>query len=108
MPRYDRSVTLVDAAGNPINIGNPLPTSGGGGGGGGAVTVADGADTCEGSTTDIAVTGDNPGTISAKLRGINKILADVWDAVNHAFRVNLVSGSAGQADDSSFTEGTTP
>jgi len=57
------------------------------GGGGGAVTIADGADVAEGSTTDAAVTGDNPGTVSAKLRGLNKILFDVWDAVNHWFRV---------------------
>jgi hypothetical protein len=48
---------------------------GGGGGGGGAVTVADGADTAEGATTDAAVQGDNAGTISAKLRGLNKSVA---------------------------------
>ena len=45
--------------------------TGTGGGGGGAVTVADGADTAEGSTTDAAVYGDVSGTISAKLRGIS-------------------------------------
>lgn len=45
-----------------------------GGGGGGAVTVADGADVAEGATTDAAVTTDVAGTISAKLRGLLKIL----------------------------------
>jgi hypothetical protein len=48
---------------------------GGGGGGGGAVTVADGSDVAEGATTDAAVQGDNAGTISAKLRGLNKSVA---------------------------------
>lgn len=44
----------------------------GGGGGGGAVTVANGADVAEGNTADTAVIGDTAGTVSAKLRGINK------------------------------------
>lgn len=47
------------------------------------VTVADGADAVEGTTTDVAVTGDNSGTISAKLRGLSKILADVWSSGSH-------------------------
>jgi len=47
-----------------------LQTSGGGGGGGGAITVADGADVTQGNTTDAAVTGDNTGSVSAKLRGL--------------------------------------
>ena len=50
-------------------------TSTGGGGGGGAVTIANGADTNAGSTTDVAVLGDTAGTVSAKLRGINKEIA---------------------------------
>lgn len=54
----------------------------GGGGGGGAVTVADGANVVEGATTDVAVTSDVNGTLSAKLRGLVKILASVWDAVH--------------------------
>lgn len=53
-----------------------------GGAGGGAVTVADGADVTQGAIADVAVTGDSPGTLSAKLRGIVKILTDVWDAVH--------------------------
>jgi len=67
-----------------------LQTSGGGGGGGGAVTVADGADVTQGVTTDAAVTGDNSGTVSAKLRGLSKIFADVWDSVNHELKTSAV------------------
>lgn len=46
-----------------------------GGGGGGAVTIADGADVTEGSIADAAVTGNNPGTVNAHLRGITTQLA---------------------------------
>lgn len=63
--------------------------SSGGGGGGGAVTIADGADVAEGVTTDAAVVGDNAGTVSAKLRGLSKILNDVWDSVNHWLGVSV-------------------
>lgn len=49
--------------------------------------------TVEGTTTDAAVTGDNSGTFSAKLRGLSKILSDVWDSVNHRFHVNVDAGS---------------
>ena len=59
-------------------------------GGGGAVTIADGADVCEGATTDAAVTSDSNGTISSKVRGLVKILADVWDSASHRLKV-LVS-----------------
>jgi hypothetical protein len=68
----------------------------GGGGGGGAVTVADGADVAEGATTDAAVTSDANGTVSGKLRGIVKILADVWDSVNHVLKISgTVTANAG-------------
>ena len=60
----------------------------------GAVTIADGADTNAGITTDTAVTGDNTGTLSAKIRGINKILADVWDSANGWLEVTLKTGTA--------------
>jgi hypothetical protein len=53
----------------------PMTQPTGGGGGGGPVTIADGADVAEGATTDAAVQGDNPGTVSAKLRGLNKSIA---------------------------------
>ncbi len=67
------------------------PGGSGGGGGGGAVTIADGADVTEGAIADVAVTGDNAGTISAKLRGLDKIWADVWDSVNHWIRISAAS-----------------
>jgi len=73
------AVVLVNTDGNLYNAS--------GGGGGGAVTIADGADVNAGDTTDAAVTGDNTGTLSAKLRGINKILANVWDSVNSRLNV---------------------
>lgn len=59
----------------------------GGGGGGGAVTIANGADVNAGNTADAAVVGDNSGTLSAKLRGISSILADVWDNANNRLNV---------------------
>ena len=64
-----------------------------GGGGGGPATIADGADVAEGATTDAAVTGDNTGSVSAKLRGLSKILADVWDSVNHWLKVSIQNTS---------------
>jgi hypothetical protein len=53
-----------------------------------AVSLANGADVAEGSTTDVAVTGDNPGTLSAKLRGIDKILTAVWNSTESRLRTN--------------------
>ncbi len=54
-----------------------------------AMYVYDGNNVNEGATTDAAVTGDSAGSMSAKLRGINKILAAVWDNVNNLLHVNL-------------------
>lgn len=59
-----------------------------------ASTVADGANTVEGVTTDAAVTGDNSGTLSAKLRGLTKIFADVWDSGNHWLKVSIQNVTA--------------
>jgi hypothetical protein len=50
--------------------------------------VKDGNDLTQGLTTDAAVTGDNSGTISAKLRGLSKIWFDIWDSVNHRIKVD--------------------
>lgn len=57
-------------------------------GGGGAVTIADGADVTQGAIADASVTGDTAGTVSAKLRGILKILTDVWSDPNNDLRVD--------------------
>ena len=64
-----------------------------GSGGGPGTTIADGADVAEGATGDAAVVGDNSGTLSAKLRGINKILANVWDSVNGWLKVSVQNTS---------------
>jgi hypothetical protein len=69
-PRH--TLNMVWDTGTLAWVAETQPT---GGGGGGAVTVADGANVVEGSTTDVAVQGDNTGTISAKLRGLNKSIA---------------------------------
>ena len=53
------------------NADGSINVIGGGGGGGGAVTIADGADVAEGSTTDAAATAGGTGTVSAKLRRIS-------------------------------------
>src|SRR5690348_14576927 len=52
-----------------------------------ATTVADGANVNQGANADVAVTGDNAGTLSAKLRGLSKMLFDMWDSVNHRLNV---------------------
>ncbi len=58
-------------------------------GGGSAVTIVDGGDVAEGATTDAAVTTDVNATVSAKLRGLVKILGDVWDSGNHWLKVSI-------------------
>ena len=55
--------------------------------GGSAVTVADGADVTIGAIADAAVASDTTGTISGKLRGLVKILANVWDSGNSRLNV---------------------
>lgn len=57
---------IVDAGGNLLVSG--------GGGGGGAVTISDGSDVAEGSTTDAAVYGDVNGTVEARLRGMSAMM----------------------------------
>lgn len=75
-----------------------LPVTGGllattgGGGGGGAVTVADGADVTQGAIADAGVTGNNPGTVNAHLRGIDTLLAGTL-TVNGSGFTQPVSGS---------------
>ena len=48
----------------------------------------DGTDSVQGLTTDAAVTGDQPGTISGKLRGLAKVLGSAWDSVSGRLRVD--------------------
>ncbi|MGB8644038.1 MAG: hypothetical protein WCF84_02285 [Anaerolineae bacterium] len=52
------------------------------------ITAADGPlNTNLGTTTDAAVTSDANGSVSSKLRGLVKILADVWDSTNHLLAI---------------------
>lgn len=53
-------------------------------------------DTNAGATTDAAVSSDTTGTLSGKIRGIVKILSDIWDSTNHQIAVKWkdVFGSA--------------
>src|SRR5579864_557651 len=77
-------VTLAFADGTLVP--NPIPVTGSSGGG--PATIVDGGDVAEGATTDAAVTSDANGTISAKLRGLVKIFASVWDSVNGRLKVD--------------------
>jgi hypothetical protein len=49
---------------------------------------ADGHSATLGTTTDAAVTTSASGTVSAKLRGLVAILADVWNSVTHKLNVD--------------------
>lgn len=87
-------------------------TQAGGGGGGGAVTVADGADVTQGAIADAAVVGDVAGTLSAKLRGLSRILNDVWDDPNNRLNVAVqntvtVSGTVAATQSGAWSTGRT-
>jgi hypothetical protein len=62
--------------------------------------------TNEGATTDAAVTSDVSGTIAAKLRGLVKILADIWDSANH--RVKVDGSGVTQPVSGTFWQATQP
>lgn len=53
----------------------------------GKVEITDGGDVALGATTDAAVSTDTTGTVSGKLRGLVKILSNVWDSVNGRLKV---------------------
>ena len=57
--------------------------------------VKDGNNLVEGATTDAAVVGDNSGSLSAKLRGLTKILNDVWNSTSHWLNVALQASTTG-------------
>lgn len=73
-----------------------LIVSGGGGGGGGAVTIADGADTAQGTTTDAACATDN-GTCTeiALLKRENQRLTTLITATGTPFQAGGSIGNAG-------------
>jgi hypothetical protein len=47
----------------------------------------------EGTQSDVSVVGDNNGTISAKLRGLSKILNSVWSSANNWLQVSVQNAS---------------
>lgn len=84
------TVVIVDSNGDAV--------------GGSAVSIADGSDVNAGDRQDLAVTGDNEGTESAKLRGINKILSDSWDSGNHWQKVSLQNTSIAVSQSGTWDE----
>jgi hypothetical protein len=68
-----------------------------------AETVADGANVTQGAIADAAVTGDNTGTVSAKLRGLSKILADVWSSANHWLNVSIQNATLAVTQSGTWT-----
>lgn len=100
-------IAVKDSSGNLAYLttdgsGNLNVTSGGGGGG--AVTIADGADVTQGAIADAKVVGDNTGTVSAKLRGLNYLLnlvtsiADTWLKVSVQNTSIPTTGAAAAAE----------
>ena len=55
--------------------------------------LKDGDDATQGFTTDAAVTGDVAGTLSAKLRGLSKILAPLQFDGSNFLKVNAAAGT---------------
>jgi hypothetical protein len=87
MPHIDREVEVI-VNGSPVSSSNPLPTAPTGGPGS-PTTIPNGADTAGGSTTDLAIVSNVDGTRNGFLRGLVKILADVWNSTSHFLNVNL-------------------
>lgn len=56
-------------------------------GGGSAVSIADGSDVAEGTTTNAAITSDANGTVTGFLRGLVKMVSNVWDSGNSRLNV---------------------
>lgn len=61
----------------------------------GKVEITDGGDVALGATTDAAVSTDTTGTVSGKLRGLVKILSNVWDSAKNRI---TIGGSLGSGD----------
>jgi len=54
-------------------------------------SIADGVDVTQGALADAAIISDAAGTVSAKLRGLVTILADIWDSVNNLIRTSVTN-----------------
>lgn len=87
-------ITPVPAEVDPTN--GQLQVSGSGGGGGGAVTIADGADVAQGTTTDTAYSSGS-GTIVSILKGIFNVLSSVMltKITNGTNTADVVAGDTG-------------
>lgn len=89
------SSAVPDGTNTPLAVeGGPSKVTGGNTLAPVATYQYDGYNVVEGVTTDAAVVGDNPGTVSAKLRGLTKIFNDIWDSVNHRLHVNVDNANA--------------
>lgn len=82
MPDLYEKVLIVGEDGSVAEVVNGELQVSGGGGGGGAVTIADGADVAEGSTTDAPAVAGGTGTVSAKLRLATTQLASILNSVD--------------------------
>lgn len=97
MSKYQQIVTTRETP-EADEIGLVVRIAGGGSGGGDVtiispiplpVTIADGDDIAEGTTTDAAITSNSPGTVVGFLRGLVTILSDVWDNAANLLRVSV-------------------
>ena len=63
-----------------------------------------------GSTADVAVTADATGTLSSKLRGLVKMISDVWDGTNHWLKVSIQNATMAVTQSGTWTvqPGNTP
>ena len=83
------SAVIPDGLTTPTALeGGPAVTSAGNSIAPVSIYAKDGNDLTQGATIDSATTGDTAGSISAKLRGLTKIFADVWDNINHRLKVD--------------------
>ena len=84
LPRVKLALGAVGVDEGDLASGNAMPTE-----------SADGSNVVLGATTDAAVSTDTTGTISGKLRGLVKILSNVWDSAKSRL---TIGGSLGAGD----------
>lgn len=90
------SSAVPDGTNTPLAIeGGPSISTGGNNLVPVSIYVKDGNNLVEGATTDAAVTGDTNGSLSAKLRGLSKILNSVWDTTLNLLGVKVQAATAG-------------
>ena len=74
-----KGASTASAAADPSTVTNESPNSQ--------------LSTAVGTTADAAVTTNTTGTLSAKLRGLVAIFADVWDSGNHWLQVKVMNSN---------------